>query len=116
MDRIAVDVAEANVSANGLNGRVQCLEAMGFENAMLHDSAPFDLVFANILKQPLIDLAPDMATHITPGGFAILSGILNDQADEVIAVYAQNGINLWHREEIGEWTTLTLRSAAPQSS
>ncbi|MEC7963665.1 MAG: 50S ribosomal protein L11 methyltransferase, partial [Pseudomonadota bacterium] len=38
-----------------------------------------------------------------------LSGILNEQADEVIAVYAQNGINLAYREEIGEWTTLTLK-------
>ena len=113
IDQVAVDVAEANVSANGLDGRVRCLEATGFEHAELHDSAPFDLVFANILKQPLIDLAPDMAKHMAPNGFAILSGILNEQADEVMAVYAQNGINLWHREEIGDWTTLTLQASAP---
>ncbi|MCK0151903.1 50S ribosomal protein L11 methyltransferase [Marivita sp. S6314] len=115
MDQIAVDVAEANVAANGLTGRVNCLEAMGFGAEALHDSAPFDLVFANILKQPLIDLAPDMKGHIAPEGFVILSGILNEQADEVVAVYAQNGINLWHREEIGEWTTLTLRADATVS-
>ncbi|MFP7675323.1 50S ribosomal protein L11 methyltransferase [Marivita sp. S0852] len=108
MDQIAVDVAEANVAANGLDGRVHCLQAAGFDAKLLHDSAPFDLVFANILKQPLIDLAPDMAAHLADSGFVILSGILNEQADEVVSVYAQNGINLWHREEIGEWTTLTL--------
>jgi len=112
IDQVAVDVAEANVAANGLKGRVRCLEAMGFEHPELHDSAPFDLVFANILKQPLIDLAPDMSRHLASDGFAILSGILNEQADEVVAVYAQNGINVWHREEIGDWTTLTLRSGA----
>lgn len=111
MDQVAVDVAEANVAANGLAGRVVCLEAMGFEHPQLLDAAPFDLVFANILKQPLIDLAPDMARHLVPGGFAILSGILNDQGDEVAEVYARNGINTWHREEIGDWTTLTLRKA-----
>ncbi|MCL3880989.1 50S ribosomal protein L11 methyltransferase [Marivita sp. GX14005] len=112
MDRIAVDVAEANVAANGLSGKVQCLEAAGFDHPDLHAAAPFDLVFANILKQPLIDLAPDMARHVATGGHVILSGILNEQADEVIDVYARHGINLVHRAEIGDWTTLTLRAAA----
>lgn len=109
MDQVAVEVADANVAANDLAGRVICLEALGFEHPQLHEAAPFDLVFANILKQPLIDLAPDMASHLASGGFAILSGILNDQGDEVAEVYARNGINTWHREEIGDWTTLTLQ-------
>lgn len=108
IDEVAVDVARANVSANALEGRVQCVEATGFDHPEIADASPFDLVFANILKGPLIDLAPDMAAHLIPGGYAILSGILNEQADEVISVYAENGINLVHREEIGEWTTLTL--------
>ena len=94
--------------ANGLSGRVKCVEAAGFGHPDLADAAPFDLVFANILKAPLIDLAPDMARHIRPGGFAIFSGILNEQADEVVAVYAHNGIDVKLRQEIGEWTTLTL--------
>ena len=109
IDQVAVDVAQANVRVNELEGRVLCLEAAGFENDAIKAKAPFDLVFANILKAPLIMLAPDMATNLTDGGFAILSGILNEQADEVVDVYAQNGINLIYREEIGEWTTLTLR-------
>lgn len=111
MDEVAVDVAQANAAANGLDGRVICLEAMGFDHPQLQKAAPFDLVFANILKQPLIDLAPDMAACLAPGGFAILSGLLNDQGDEVASVYAQNGINTWHREEIGDWTTLTLQKS-----
>ncbi len=108
IDEVAVDVARANVSANALGGRVHCVEATGFDHPDITAASPFDLVFANILKGPLIELAPDMAAHLTSGGYAILSGILNEQADEVISVYAQSGINLVHREEIGEWTTLTL--------
>ncbi|MBR9652665.1 50S ribosomal protein L11 methyltransferase [Thalassovita aquimarina] len=108
IDPVAVEVAEANVAVNGLEGRVKCVVAAGFDNPELQAAAPFDLVFANILKGPLIDLAPDMASNLQDGGYAILSGILNEQADEVIAVYARSGINLVHREEIGEWTTLTL--------
>ncbi len=109
IDEVAVDVAAANVTANGLEGRVECVEAAGFDHPNLAAAAPFDLVFANILKGPLVALAPDMADAMQPGAYAILSGILNEQADDVIAVYAQSGINLIHQEVIVDWTTLTLR-------
>ena len=109
IDQVAVDVANANVAANDLVGRIIAVEAAGFDHPDLLAKAPFDLVFANILKGPLVALAPDMATNLVENGFAILSGILNEQADDIISVYAQNGINLVYREEIVEWTTLTLK-------
>lgn len=112
IDEVAVDTAVANAAFNGLAGRLTCLVCPGFDHDILHQAARFDLVFANILKSPLIALAPDMATHIAPNGYAILSGILNEQADEVIAVYAENGFALDHRLVIGEWTTLTLIKTA----
>jgi len=108
IDAVAVDVAEANVTANGLEGRVHCLEAVGFAHETIRARAPFDLVFANILKGPLIALAPDMARHTAPGGYAILSGLLVTQADDVLAAYLAQGFTLHHREDIGEWCTLTL--------
>ncbi|MEP2533333.1 50S ribosomal protein L11 methyltransferase [Shimia sp.] len=108
IDEVAVDVAEANVRANGLEGRVLCLEAAGFGHPDLAAKAPYDLVFANILKAPLIGLAPDMGANIARDGHAILSGLLNEQADEVIAAYEASGFDVHTREEIGEWTTLTL--------
>lgn len=109
IDEVAVDVARANVTANELAGRVNCVEAAGFDHADLAAAAPFDLIFANILKGPLVALSPDMADALQPGGYAILSGILNEQADEVIEVYARNGINLVQRDSIVDWTTLTLQ-------
>lgn len=109
IDEVAVDVALANLAANGLSGRVQCIEATGFDHPDLQAAAPFDLIFANILKGPLIELAPAMAANLAPGGFAILSGILTDQAQEVADVYARSGINQFHREDIVDWTTLTLK-------
>ena len=111
IDTVAVDVARANVAANDLEGRVTCVEAAGFDHETLSEAAPFDLVFANILKGPLIALAGDMADALAPNGYAILSGILNEQADEVISVYAGYGINLVHRESIVDWTTLTIQKA-----
>lgn len=108
IDPQAVDVARANVIANGLDGRVECVEAMGFDHPLIEGAAPYDLVFANILKQPLIDLVPDMARHLAPGGRAILSGILTTQADEVAAAYAEGGLPLARRDDHGEWSTLVV--------
>lgn len=109
IDPQAVDVARANVIANGLDGRVECVEAAGFDHPLIENAAPYDLVFANILKQPLIDLVPDMARYLAHGGHAILSGILTTQADEVTAAYAKGGLALAHRDDIGEWSTLVVR-------
>ena len=109
IDEVAVDVALANVAANDLAGRINCVEAAGLEHADLAAAAPFDLVFANILKGPLIDLAPSLTAALSAGGYLILSGILNEQADEVIAVYEGCGNSLIERIEIGEWTTTVLR-------
>ncbi len=109
IDEVAVEVAEANVRANGLEDRVICLEATGFDHPRLKQAAPFDLVFANILMAPLIELAPDMGQAVATGGHAILSGILTRQADETQAAYEAAGFVLAHREVIGDWVTLTLR-------
>ena len=108
IDPIAVEVAEANLAANGLTGRVNCLVAAGFDHPDLAKAAPFDLVFANILMGPLIDLAPDMARMTASGGHVILSGLLNEQAEEVIRIYTQSGFNLFDHQEIVDWSTLIL--------
>ncbi|MCC5986766.1 MAG: 50S ribosomal protein L11 methyltransferase [Pararhodobacter sp.] len=111
IDAVAVEVAQANIMANGLEGRVHCIEAAGFEHEQITAAAPFDLVFANILKGPLIDLAGSMASHTRTGGYAILSGLLVDQADEVRSVYEAAGFALESREDIGDWASLCLRRA-----
>ncbi|MCB1349710.1 MAG: 50S ribosomal protein L11 methyltransferase [Paracoccaceae bacterium] len=110
IDAVAVDVARANVAANGLAEQVHVIEAAGFDHPDFTAAAPFDLVFANILKGPLIALAPDMARHISPGGHAILSGILNPQADAVVDCYQSQGFKAISRREFGDWTTLVLEN------
>ena len=109
IDAVAVEVAQANVAVNGLEGRVLCVEAAGFEHPRLAEAAPFDLVFANILMGPLIALAPSMAEHVATDGRVILSGLLNTQADSVINAYLEVGFVLETRKMLGEWTTLTLK-------
>jgi ribosomal protein L11 methyltransferase len=116
IDRVAVDVAEANVAINRLDGRIDCLEAAGFAHPRLQAAGPYDLIFANILKGPLIDLAPSLAANAAPGGLAILSGLLVVQAEAVTAAYRTAGFTLQAREDLGEWAILVLERNRSVSS
>ena len=111
MDQVAVEVALANLKANKLENRIACFQATGFEDKKIKSNAPFDLIFANILKPPLIDLAPCIQRYLKSGGHAIISGILDIQAIELIEVYHQNKLEVLDRIDIGEWVTLTLISS-----
>ena len=109
IDEVAVDVARANVEINNLKGRVECMEAAGFAHPRLAEAAPYDLIFANILKGPLIELSPDMARNCAKGGLVILSGLLVVQAEAVTAAYVAAGFEPVSREDLGEWSALVLR-------
>ena len=112
IDAVAVEVAAANLRANDQVGRVDLYESNGMAHARIQAAAPFDLIFANILKQPLIDLAPDLATVLAPGGRVLLSGLLSRQADEVIDAYTSQGLILTQSNTISDWVTLVLQKSA----
>ncbi len=109
IDPVATATARANMVANRLGGRIRTVTSVGFRHEALRRAAPYDLVFANILAKPLKALSRDMGRFTTPGAFIILSGLLNTQADGVLATYKGHGFVLERRIVIGEWTTLTLR-------
>ena len=109
IDPVAIDVARANAKANDLEDRIRLVTAAGFDHDDL--AGPFDLIFANILMQPLIDLAPKMSESLAPGGSAILSGILLDQADRVVSTYSQFGVQSEEEQRIGDWFAVNLRQA-----
>ena len=112
IDCVAVKVAQANMRANNVADRVSCVEASGFDHPQHHANAPYDLIFANILKGPLSQLAPIMAAHAASGGHIILSGLLNSQAEEISEIYQAHGYMLSNQKTITEWTTLTLRKVS----
>lgn len=108
IDETAVETAKANVAANDLEGRVDCIVAAGLDAPQFEQAGPFDLIFANILKGPLTALAPSISAATAPGGRAILSGLLTEQAEAILAVYSRNGFSLADRQDIVDWTTLSL--------
>lgn len=112
IDPIAIDVARENAAINGVGDRLRFAVSDGLDSAEITEAAPYDLVLANIVANPLIALAPDIAAISAPGGYVILSGILREQADNVIAVYSDAGLSLGDRIDLGNWTTLILTRPA----
>ncbi|APH72757.1 50S ribosomal protein L11 methyltransferase [Aquibium oceanicum] len=109
IDAVAVEVARENIRANGVASLVDAVTATGFSHRAIAARAPYDLIVANILARPLMNLAPDMARHLAPGGSLILSGILTRQRRAVIAAYAGQQFRHVHTLVKGEWVTIHLK-------
>lgn len=108
IDPIAVTTTVENAIENGVGDQIDAIEAAGLEHDEIQARAPYDLVVANILAGPLTELAPGVGAITQPGGTAILSGILNTQADGVIAAYEAAGFGLKDHLKRKDWTTLVL--------
>jgi ribosomal protein L11 methyltransferase len=117
VDPVAVDVARDNAAINGVTlghgaGELLLTTADGMESPLLAARVPFDLIVANILAGPLIELAPDFANALAGGGTVLLAGLLDTQADAVIAAYEELGLTLTDRGS-GEWPVLGLGERRP---
>lgn len=109
IDPVATRVAQDNVRLNGAAGFVETVTATGFYHPIFAATRPFDLIVANILARPLMRLAPDMARNVAVGGSLVLSGILDNQRDAVLAAYVDQHfrhVMTLHREG---WSTLHLK-------
>lgn len=105
-DPQAIFVARSNARLNGAAGRIRMRVAEGLPRGTR--PASYDLILANILADPLISLAPDMARALAPGGVAVLSGLLVRQASIVIAAYRPHGFVVAGHRRLAGWSTLTL--------
>jgi ribosomal protein L11 methyltransferase len=110
IDAPSVKVAQENARLNGTGPLVQVIRATGFSAPDFGKEAPFDLVLANILANPLKQLAGPMARHLAPQALVILSGLLTPQAAGVIAAYRARGLVPLRHFRIEGWSSLLLRS------
>ena len=110
IDAPSVAVARENARLNGAAPLVQVIRATGFSAPEFAQAGPFDLVLANILANPLRQLAGPMSAHLAPGALVILSGLLTPQAGAVIAAYRARGLVPLRHLKIEGWSSLLLRS------
>src|ERR1700744_2359546 len=108
IDVVAVEVTKENARANGEAPLIRALTADGLTHPALASGAPYDLIIANILAGPLTKLAPEIARALTPGGIAVLSGLLEWQENMVVSFYRPQGLVLRGTHRQTHWSAVTL--------
>ncbi|MBI2255056.1 MAG: 50S ribosomal protein L11 methyltransferase [Proteobacteria bacterium] len=108
-DKDAVRVARENAAINGLKKEIRILASDGYRAKAIRDNGPYDLITANILANPLISLAPDLAKSLGRNGRAILSGLLKTQEKDVLAAHQAVGLELDFRIRQNDWSVLVLK-------
>jgi ribosomal protein L11 methyltransferase len=110
-DEQAVLVARENAERNGV--WCEFYVSIGLQAPELARHVPYDLIVANILAGPLIELSESFAAAVRPGGRVLLSGLLVEQADMILSTYKRRGFTLERHVDLetggAEWRTLLLR-------
>ncbi|WP_149867445.1 50S ribosomal protein L11 methyltransferase [Bartonella apihabitans] len=109
IDPIAIKVAKENFALNGVAKTITAITATGLDDEEIKKRVPFDLIVANILANPLIELAPQMVPALKKGGSIVLSGILEEQHDRVVKAFEAEGakyIKTLHHEG---WVAIHLK-------
>jgi ribosomal protein L11 methyltransferase len=111
IDPLSVRIARDNARLNGVGNLMRAIQATGLSAPQFARQGPFDLVLANILANPLRQMATPMARHLAPSAQVILSGLLPHQAQSVIAAYRARGLVLERHLQIEGWSSLLMRRA-----
>ncbi|MCC6926939.1 50S ribosomal protein L11 methyltransferase [Novosphingobium sp.] len=114
IDTVCIDVVDHNAGANGIQlgakpGELTMLVADGMDHPLLKARGPYDLILANILAGPLIDLAPHFSRSLLPGGSLLLAGLLETQEAQVRRACRRAGLRIAERIVNGDWSILWLR-------
>lgn len=114
IDSVCLGVVAENAAANRVPmgsgaGALTMLVADGMEHSLLAARGPYDLLIANILAGPLVELAEDFARAVVPGGSVVLGGLLVDQEAALRAAYRRAGFRLAARLDNQGWSILWLR-------
>ncbi len=105
IDPDAIMVTDANIVENGVPGRIETRVADGFDSPVLK-GRQFDLIFANILAGPLMGLSDNIVAATALGGHVILSGILDEKADQVASRFRKAGLYVEPQPSLNGWTSL----------
>ena len=111
IDPVAIEVARANARNNQAAGLVHTVVATGTGHPTIRAFTPAQLVMANILAKPLMDMKASLAACVAPGGWLILSGITVDQETRLLGSYRPFGLSLRKRWRLEGWSTLLLQKA-----
>jgi ribosomal protein L11 methyltransferase len=107
---LGTDIEDDAILAANTNARVNGV-ATDFMLGSLPAAEKFDLVLANILAVVIIRLMPQLAKALVPGGRIVFSGLLTEEADEVIAAGRGEGLTLVRQTDLTGWGCIVMSAA-----
>ena len=109
IDDESVEVAKQNAIDNGVEKQMVVAYSDGYSSAIVQKNAPYDVILANILARPLIAMVKDMAKNLKIGGYAVISGFIDEQVDWVIGEHQKFGLELQKVYEMDNWRAALLK-------
>ena len=104
IDAVAIDVARHHAEINNVVLKLHVLDGV----TDLGSSSKYDIVLANILARPLIEMAEDITSLVNGGGVIILSGFLENQMQEIVESYNKYSFSMVNYLNKNNWITLIL--------
>ena len=105
IDPESVRVCKENIVENNVANTINVFQSNGYEKI----TKTYDLIFANILARPLIEMADDLYKHLNKGGIAILSGFLTHQKSWVVKEHEKRGLSFEKAYKVKEWSTAIVK-------
>lgn len=109
IDDESVRVAAQNAKDNGVDSRIMTVLGDGYAAAQVPANAPYDVILANILARPLIAMTDDMAKNLRIGGYAVISGYIDNQEDWVVGEHEKHGLKLIKEYADDNWRAALLK-------
>ena len=108
IDAESVNVTAQNAYDNHLEKYIDVVQSDGYQAEIIKQNAPYDIILANILARPLIEMAPLLATHLASGGLAVLSGFVDDQIEWVVSAHEKQGLKLLKVYDMDNWHAVLM--------
>ena len=108
IDEESVNVTAQNAFDNSVEDYIDVTLSDGYSAKVVQQNAPYDIIMANILARPLVEMAPQLADNLKSGGFTILSGFVDDQIDWVVSAHEEQGLKLVKIYDIDNWHAVLM--------
>jgi len=105
-DEVAITVARQNIARNNIKTGLFDLLCTTLDKT---DNTSYDIIAANIIAQIIVDILPEISMRMTKDTITILSGIIKERLNDILAALEKNHLSVIHEEYMGEWVCLAVK-------
>lgn len=109
IDQESVDVTHSNTITNNTENSITSLLSNGYENPLIKENSPFDIIFANILLNPLKSMTKDAYQSLKEKGYYLISGFIDSQLDDILQHHISYGFKHIKTYKQDNWHAILLQ-------